>query len=260
MAIYEYPYPNLDLALPPFYPSDYGLMTSPQSPISSHFEDFGPDYESSQALELISMGVNSNIAAVTHSVQHVSQLVPTHSYPTATTSLVILTRICNLLSYLLSIGPIADPSIADAGALTSESMRLCTLLHVFIPWRGLTPDGSISINLMLHQLISCLKLLISTPGWSANTVMLWMFCTGAVGAEGLPERSWFVGHLAEMTEEMGIRNWDQVKAFVSQVIWHERLCARPYAKLWEEVSDRMEESGETSEKRWILKYGDPLST
>jgi hypothetical protein len=72
--------------------------------------------------------------------------------------------------------------------LISESMRLSTLLHVFTPWRGLAPDGSITINHLLHQLISCLKLILSAPNWSPNMIMLWMFCTGAVAADKLPER------------------------------------------------------------------------
>ncbi|TVY52381.1 Sterol uptake control protein 2 [Lachnellula cervina] len=244
MAMYEVPYPPLDVILPPFSPSGYGLHPSPPSQTISHFQDFGPDYDSSPTLEMRLLGVNQDIASVANSVQHVSQLVPTHSYPTATTSLVILTRICNLLSYLLSLGPIPATSLTDYNTLASESMRLCTLLHVFTPWRGLTPDGTISINLLLHSLISCLKLMRSAPEWSLNTITLWMFCTGAVAADSLPERSWFVGYLAEMTDEMEIRNWNQMKSMVSRIIWHERLCTPPYTKLWGEIEQKLTELGD----------------
>lgn len=208
----------------------------------SHFQEFGPQYESLQALEFQLLGVDQNIASVVNSVQHVSQLVPTHSYPTAATSLAILTRMCNLLSYLLSIQPVLNDSQEGIANLISESMRLSTLLHVFTPWRGLSPDGSITINHLLHQLISNLKPMLSAPNWSPNLIMLWMFCTGAVAADKLPERGWFVGHLAEMTEDMEIDTWERMKPFVSKVIWHERLNTGPYTKLWLEIAQKRNES------------------
>jgi len=238
VALYEVPYPNLDPILPPFQPSDHGLISPSEDHLVSHFQEFGPQQESLQALEFQSLGVDQNVALVVNSVQHVSQLVPTHSYPTAFTSLVILTRMCNLLSYLLSIQPILNDSLRYYATLVSESMRLSTLLHVFTPWRGLAPDGSITINHLLHQLISCLKLILSTPGWSPNMVMLWMFCTGAVAADNMPERSWFVGHLVEMIEVMEVGNWQEMKGLVSRVIWHERLNTRTYTKLWGEIEQQ----------------------
>jgi hypothetical protein len=72
-------------------------------------------------------------------------------------------------------------------------------------------------------------------------IMLWMFCTGAVAADKLPERGWFVGHLAEMTEEMEIYTWEIMKSFVSKVIWHERLNTREYTKLWLEIEQKRDE-------------------
>jgi hypothetical protein len=78
VALYEVPYPNLDTTLPPFYPRDHDLMWSSDDQVISHFEEFGPQYESLQALEFQSLGVEQNVASVVNSIQHVSQLVPTH--------------------------------------------------------------------------------------------------------------------------------------------------------------------------------------
>ncbi|TVY84873.1 hypothetical protein LSUE1_G000681 [Lachnellula suecica] len=244
VASYEVPYPNLDPVLPTPFSADHGLLSLPAGPFVSHFQDFDPSYEPTQSQELQDLGVQKDIASVVTSIQHVSQLVPTNSYPTASTSQVILTRMCSLLSFLLSIQPINASLVGDNVALISESMRLCTLLHVLTPWRGLAPDGTITINLLLHQLISSLKLLLGTPTNSTNMVMLWMFCTGAVAADKMPERLWFVGHLVEMTEEMGIRTWEEMKALVSRVIWHERLHSRPYVQLWGEIEEKRKESSD----------------
>jgi hypothetical protein len=48
----------------------------------------------------------------------------------------------------------------------------------------------------------------------------------------------FVGHLAEMTEEMEIETWERMKSFVSRVIWHERLNTGAYTKLWLEIEQK----------------------
>jgi hypothetical protein len=55
----------------------------------------------------------------------VSQLVPAWSgYPTAATHLVMLTRMCTLLSHLLSLPPITVLSFPDPESSTSQSSAL----------------------------------------------------------------------------------------------------------------------------------------
>jgi hypothetical protein len=65
-----------------------------------------------------------------------------------------------------------------------------------------------------------------------------MFAVGGVSSTGMPERSWFVNHLVEMSGEMGITSWEGWKGSVSRCIWHERLYVRAYRKLWEKVASK----------------------
>lgn len=231
VAIYEIPFPNLDPFLPPFLPSKHNL---------SHFQDFGPPtHESPLPLDLVNLGVVQPIALILNSVQHVSQLVPAFSsYPTAATSMVILTRMCALLSHLLSLPQIQSSKTADFSSVVSECTRYAILLHVFTPWRGLQPDGALTINHLLHQLIHYLKVLInfSEEQNMNNELVLWLFATGGVASLNMPERAWFVSHLAELTENMMISNWKDMKANVSRAIWHEKLCERVHKMLWDEVA------------------------
>jgi hypothetical protein len=150
VAIYESPFPNLDPVLPQFQPSEHNF---------SHCQDFGPPtHESPLSMDLVNLGVVQPIALILNSVQHVSQLVPVFaSYPTAETSKVMLTRMCALLSHLLSLPPL-HPLGLHHGSPTfsstiSECLRYSILLHVFTPWRGLQPDGTLTINHLLHRLI-----------------------------------------------------------------------------------------------------------
>ena len=237
MAIYEVPFPEVDPVLPPFFPSDHGLQ------VVSHFQDLGPAYEHPPPLYLVSLGLTPPIATILNSVQHVSQLVPKwNSYPTAATHLVMLTRMCTLLSHLLSLPPITalsfpnpESSASQISALVSESARFAICLHVITAWRGLPPDGTLTINHLMHQLIASLIVLMSTQGYSYNIILLWIVAVGGVSALNMPERGWFVSHLADMTEQTGIENWADMKACISRGIWHERLVGKSHKKLWDVV-------------------------
>ena len=156
VAIYEVPFPEVDPILSPFFPAEHGLQ------IVSHFRDLGPTYEQPPRLDLISLGIILAIATILNSIQHVSQLVLAWgSYPTAATHLVMLTRMCTPLSHLLSLPPISplsiphpESNISQISALVSECARFAILLQVFTTWRGLPPDGTLSINHLMHQLIA----------------------------------------------------------------------------------------------------------
>jgi hypothetical protein len=246
------PFPPLDPILPPFIPTDHNL-TLPL-PLS-HFSDIGPQPPTPPSLDLAALHLAEPIASIMTSVQHVSQLVPTHNaYPTAQTSSVVLARMCTLLSHLLSLPHITISEVERSGedgdegkkeALVTESARFAILIHVFVPWKGLPPDGTVAINCILHQLMTALKVVTCLDRKETNNVLvLWMFAVGGVASVGMPERNWFVSHLAEMVEDMGISSWEEWKDAVSRCIWHERLYVRGYEKLWGEIEKKGGEIGE----------------
>ncbi|PMD31383.1 hypothetical protein L207DRAFT_641097, partial [Hyaloscypha variabilis F] len=246
------PFPPLDSILPPFIPTDHNLTL----PVPlSHFSDLGPQALTPPPLDFTALHLAEPIASIMTSVQHVSQLVPTHNaYPTAQTSSVVLARVCTLLSHLLSLPPISISEAREGGeegkkgeieALVTESARFAILVHVFAPWRGLPPDGTVAINCILHQLMTALKVVTCLDRKETNNVLvLWMFAVGGVASVGMPERNWFVSHLAEMVEDMGISSWEEWKDAVSRCIWHERLYVRGYEKLWGEIEKKGGEIGE----------------
>ena len=233
-AMYEVPYPSVDPILSPFFPVDDG------DEIVSHFQDFGP---TSPPLDLVSEGIIPSIATILYSIQHVGQLVTLwKGYPAPSIHLVMLTRMCHLLSHLLSLQPITaslllnpESSSSQTSARISECARLAMCLHVFTAWRGLPPDGTLAINHLMHQLIASLRALLSTSGYATNTIMMWISAVGGVSALDMPERAWFVSHLAEMTEDMGIESWSDMRSCVSKCIWNERLLGKAHKELWDEV-------------------------
>ncbi|PVH89119.1 hypothetical protein DL98DRAFT_96548 [Cadophora sp. DSE1049] len=272
VAMYEIPYPGFDNTLPPFAPHEYNLhIPIPHEPLDvhSHFSDIDPSIGASRSVsasrstdineksnvDLLALGLAFPIAAVLTSIQHVSHLVPTNeAYPTAATSSVVLTRMCTLLSHLLSIRlhsqELQSHMVADAGTtefqpshsyLVSECTRLALLLHVFTPWRGLPPDVTLSMNILLHQLITSLQKLLQSLEFENNVLVLWIFAAGGVVAAGMPERKWFVGHLVEIVQQMGVNDLETWKMYLKCIVWHENLCGRNYRALWEEVDGKRKE-------------------
>lgn len=246
VAVYELPYPCFDPVLPEFYPSDHNLSLTENVQVNSHFQDIAPDLDniSLVTVNTSDFGLIGPIATACYSIQHISSLVPKHlEHPTASTSLVILTRICTILSHLLSLAPVAPlPASADSHKLMAESTRLALLLHIFIHWRGRPPDGTLTVNHNLHQLIANLKRLLFEPIPTYNRVlMLWVLSVGGVAADGSPERGWFVSHLVDMTENLGIQCWKEMKSKISSVAWHEILCENVHRRLWEEVKRKRDE-------------------
>jgi hypothetical protein len=245
--VYELPYPCFDTVLPEFYPSDHNLSLLENAPVYSHFQDFAPDLNNPTlaTMQASDFDLAEPIATARYSIQHVSHLVPKHSaYSTASTSLAVLTRICTILSHLQSIAPTAPlPTSTDSQTLMTESTRLALLLHIFIPWRGHPPDGTLTVNHILHQLIATLKLLLSesTPKFD-RVLMLWVLSVGGVAADGSPERRWFVSHLVDLTEDLGIQCWKEMKGNISSVVWHEILCEHVHRRFWEEVKKKRDES------------------
>ncbi|KAJ5054216.1 uncharacterized protein L3040_000497 [Drepanopeziza brunnea f. sp. 'multigermtubi'] len=253
VAMYEVPYPAFDRVLPPLAPYDHGFHICPPElrEVRSHCSDLEPSPTAVLDIDLPGLGLDPNIASVLTSIQNLSHLVPTQeAYPSASSSLAILTRMCTLLSHLLSLcradlqakapsnTAVADVDGVDFSQQLSECTRLALLLHVFTPWRGLPPDGTLSITLLLHQLLASLRILISHPSFKPNVLSLWLFAAGAVAASSMPERGWVTGHLVQLTEELGIDSWETWKGELRRVMWHEQLCAPRYKLLWEEVDDK----------------------
>ncbi|KAH7351269.1 hypothetical protein BKA65DRAFT_255223 [Rhexocercosporidium sp. MPI-PUGE-AT-0058] len=258
VAMYEIPYPAFDRNLPAFAPHEHNLhipIVPERLDVHSHFSDIDPSLSvattsrsTDMSIDLIAPDLANPVASVLISIQHVSHLVPTNdAYPTAATSSVVLTRMCTLLSHLLSLTPrdLQSSSVAPGAVqpsyLLSECTRLALLLHVFTPWRGLPPDGTLSMKLLLYQLITTLKDFLASSDYENRVLVLWIFAAGGVAAGCMPERKWFVGHLVEMVEAMGIESWEIWKAHLRNIVWHDNLCGPKYRALWDEIDAKRKE-------------------
>ncbi|PQE29651.1 C6 transcription factor protein [Rutstroemia sp. NJR-2017a BBW] len=239
VAMYELPYPCFDPTLPEFYPADHNLSLVENARIYSHFQDFAPDLNNPTlaSMQASDFNLTEPIAIARYSIQHVSHLVPKHStYPTASTSLVILTRICTILAVRTSarIYRSTNPDDRKHTSCASPS-HLHTLAWTSTRWHSNHQPHPPPTHRQSETPPN------RNPPNFDRVLMLWILSVGGVAADGSPERRWFVSHLGDLTEDLGIQCWKEMKGNISSVVWHEILCENIHRRLWEEVKRKRDE-------------------
>ncbi|ORY02260.1 hypothetical protein BCR34DRAFT_84241 [Clohesyomyces aquaticus] len=222
VATNEEPFPTIDL-------------TSPlDKPLWYH--EASPLFDSSYYISFTALGVPPDYATILHdnrilaaTYQQASDCASVSHY------LSVLVYLCASLQRVMSLPPLPVPDI-NRGQISSslsppnpqaynltESIRAALILHVFAQWTSLPPPSptpSLLVANVRQNLKSALKPLM-VPG-RANELILWFLCVGASGSErGSPERRWFVGHLAAVMEELGVRGFEGLRGILRKVGWHE---------------------------------------
>lgn len=64
--------------------------------------------------------------------------------------------------------------------------------------------------------------------------LLWLLFVGSWIAQGRPDRQWYYSTLSWLTDRLGFRRWEQVKAVLVGYCFVESVCEEPYRKLLEE--------------------------
>lgn len=149
----------------------------------------------------------------------------------------VLSLLCSTLQRILSL-----PSVGAHRSYIfwmAEASRSAAAVHVFSQWKGHQPDPTMMVSKAQHNLRTALASLM-IPG-AGNPVLLWLSSAGAIGAHGNPERSWYVGHLAAMVQELNINTYEQYKDSLKRVIWHELQDEPTHRILWDEITTRIEE-------------------
>lgn len=191
-----------------------------------------PFVEQRQYLDLETCGVAPDFAAVMKDVRLLAQCYQTaDDTDSAEHYLSVLSFLCSSMQRMVSLPPPQVEEVDDY--YITEACRSAMIVHVFSQWCGHQPNPSIMVSAAQHNLKTHLKYLLR-PG-VVNPLFLWLLSAGAVAAVGAPERAWFVGHLAAMTDELGIENWEELRDRLKRVIWHEHQDEGPHKLVWEDV-------------------------
>jgi hypothetical protein len=151
---------------------------------------------------------------------------------TADEGLVVLSQLSSVMQRFLQAPDVS--SDLEITAL-SESCRYAGALHVLFPLMGHYPDPTLMVNALVHKLKEFLIHVTMSMGLG-NPVLLWCLAVGGVSAYQLSERSWFVGHLAEVTAVLYIKSWGDMRACLAGVMSYAVFCEDSFRAVWEEVA------------------------
>jgi hypothetical protein len=223
VAAIEQPFPHIDLISgienPPWY---FEILPRFETLDFISFEDYGVNHNFAACLR--------NIRLLAATYQTAADCENTEKY------LSILTFLCSTMQRILSLPPVEPPNSQEY--FLAEACRWTAALHVFSQWAGHQPDPILMISKARHKAKEALTPLMIEGG--GNPVLLWLLAAGGVGALGSPERRWFVAHLAAMVSEMEIRSWEEMRALLKMVVWHNLQDEPTHRLLWEEALDQIQ--------------------
>jgi hypothetical protein len=148
----------------------------------------------------------------------------------AVEGLILLNRLTSVLQRLLQF---AIPNGLFNTVGLSESCRHAAALHILFPLMGRYPDPTLMVNALVHRLkTSLIDYILS---WDVNPVFLWCLAVGAVSAYQMPEVDWFVGYLVITVAEMDIKNWDEMRTYLTGVMSHAVFCDDSFRLVWNKV-------------------------
>ncbi|EXJ62056.1 hypothetical protein A1O7_02489 [Cladophialophora yegresii CBS 114405] len=152
----------------------------------------------------------------------------------------VLTFLCSTLQRLLTLPlPAHDPLLGVSGIGSYESAittacRHALIIHVFAQWCGHQPDPTLLVSTAQHNLLLTLRPLIDQRHVSTK-LLLWLLSVGGTCPYGPAQHKWFVSQLADVATDLEIHSWEDMKASLQQVIWHEYQDDKQHKELWDEV-------------------------
>ena len=158
----------------------------------------------------------------------------------------VLSFLCSTLQRLLTLAiPVHNPLLGVSGIGSYESAitaacRHALIIHVFAQWCGHQPDPSLLVSTAQHDLLLTLRPLTDERHVSTK-LMLWLLSVGGTCPYGPAQHKWFISQLATTATDLEIQSWEEMKANLKQVIWHEFQDDKQHKELWDEVIALREE-------------------
>lgn len=187
--------------------------------------------------DLAAFGLDFTTASTLHEVQQASRLyVWSLEHDSPHDSIKILSQVCVMLQKLLHISRAPMVDVSDVAGL-SASCRLAGCLQcvyrpilshdddreltviscsLFTPISAYFPSPTLLLNLLVRDLKASLTLLIRATGTNSH-LLLWLLAVGGVTAHSMPERTWFVGHLAVVVNDLAIETWEDMRQYLVKV-------------------------------------------
>lgn len=123
-----------------------------------------------------------------------------------------------------------------------ETFRLATLIYgigIILP----LPAQSTPLTKLAELIHNILRIPNNLSLWSAPQAqvgLLWILTLGAIAATHTPRRSWYVDMLRRVVDHNRITSYDDLKRYLTLVVWQPSSCDKPGADLWADVEKSRE--------------------
>lgn len=189
-------------------------------------------------LDLDQYGIDYLTSTTLHEVQRISRhYTASAHYSSPQEAICVLTQLCSILERLLQLGQMTSDQLTMPGL--AQSCRLAAALHIFMPLSGFFPSPYLMIAGLVRDLKLSLTRLIQT-GRAPPDLLLWLLAVGGVSSHSMPERLWYVGHLAVVATDLGVSSWADMRAYLIHLAMHTNWCEISFQKLWLDVMQKLD--------------------
>nr|POE61286.1 hypothetical protein CFP56_78024 [Quercus suber] len=133
-----------------------------------------------------------------------------------------------------------------SAAALSQSCCIAACLHILTPISAYSPSPTLLLHAMVRELKASTSRAMELSS-NASKTLLWLLAVGGITAHSMPERSWFLGHLAVVVNDLNIQTWDEMRTVLLELVLHDDFCDVSYRELWTGLAQKLEPSSTTPE-------------
>ncbi|KXH50759.1 hypothetical protein CSIM01_01608 [Colletotrichum simmondsii] len=145
------------------------------------------------------------------------------------------TRLHDLSCFVIHRLLLSSPEAAGPHSASSESVRLATILYIFIIQGPTYYSHAVIFNTIVNRLMESLEDLVPYAH-SCNSLFVWLLTVGMVASQGTQHYTWLTGLARDVVALTQVKSWVSVLACLRSVLWldvvHGEDIFRPH---WETI-------------------------
>jgi hypothetical protein len=202
--------------------------------------DDGEDFRGQGFLGLLSLGLTEEALTIMLEMVNMTSLMEAYSQNKLINphNEVLASRSNGIQHRLLSLpsGPELEESSGMPHTLY-ECCRLGALMYAIAALFILPPSTGCPQRLVLKLKSALEDVRFKDLYSSGSKFYIWVFTLAGIGAERMPDRSWFVGRLQVLMTLEGITCWSELKDVVTSFLWMSSVCDEGGKNLWDDVAN-----------------------
>ncbi|KXH49145.1 hypothetical protein CNYM01_06927 [Colletotrichum nymphaeae SA-01] len=128
------------------------------------------------------------------------------------------TRLHDLSCFVIHRLLLSAPEVVEPHSASSESIRLATILYIFIIQGPTYYSHAVIFNTIVNRLMESLVELVPYAH-SSNSLFVWLLTVGMVASQGTQHYTWLTGLAKDAVALNQVKSWVSVLACLRSVLW-----------------------------------------